>query len=111
LAMLGFATFVAAGGIAHVWQRLPSTRYHATALGWSYLLITIGLRLMFFDLTAAGLVEAHLWQSGAPWIDSVRAVASYWAFRDASAAPILAGFLAFLLGLTTGPKGGVSLEA
>ena len=111
LAMLGFATFVAAGGVAHAWQRLPSSRYNATAMAWSYWLITIGLMVMFFDLTAAGLVEAHLWESGAPWIDSVRAVSSYWAFRDASAVPILAGFLAFLLGLTTGPKGGVSLEA
>jgi cytochrome c oxidase cbb3-type subunit 1 len=104
LAMLGFATFVAAGGIAHAWQRVPGVRYNAAAMAWSYWLISTGLVIMFLDLTAAGLVEAHLWESGAPWMDSVRAVASYWAFRDASAAPVLAGFLAFLLGLTTGPS-------
>src|SRR5215467_13857735 len=29
LAMLGFATFAAAGGITHVWQRIPWARYNA----------------------------------------------------------------------------------
>jgi cytochrome c oxidase cbb3-type subunit I len=111
LAMLGFATFIAAGGVAHVWQKVPGTRYNAAAMAWSYWLITTGLLVMFFDLTAAGLVEAHLWQDGSPWIDSVRAVASYWGFRDASAAPILAGFVAFLLGLTTGPLASNTVEA
>ncbi|WP_279382154.1 hypothetical protein [Pseudomonas sp. 58(2021)] len=32
LAMLGFATFIAAGGIAHAWQRIPRTRYNAAAM-------------------------------------------------------------------------------
>jgi cbb3-type cytochrome oxidase subunit 1 len=110
LAMLGFATFVAAGGIGHVWQRLPGARYNAVAMTVSYWLMGTGLLVMFFDLTAAGLVEAHLLQSGTPWIDSVRAVSSYWAFRDASAVPILAGFVAFLLGLITGPPVGAPSE-
>ena len=32
LAMLGFATFAAAGGLVHVWQRIPWARYNARAL-------------------------------------------------------------------------------
>ena len=32
--------------------------------------------MMVSDLTIAGLVEAHLWQSAAPWIESVRAAQS-----------------------------------
>ena len=52
---------------------------------------------MFADLTRAGLVEAKLWQSSAPWIDSVRAVRPYWLVRTLTAIPISAGFAALLV--------------
>ncbi len=105
LAMLGFATFAAAGGLAHAWQRIPWARYNARALDWSYWLLFVGVVVMVADLTIAGLVEARLWQSGAPWLDSVRAARPFWLVRTLSAIPIGAGFIAFLLGLTTGPRG------
>lgn len=104
LAMLGFATFVAAGGIAHAWQRIPNNRYSAAAMNWAYWLITIGLLAMFTTLTAGGLVQAQIWETTAPWMDSVRASLAYWWIRDLSGLPILAGFIAFFLGLTTGAR-------
>jgi len=105
LAMLGFATFAAAGGLAHVWQRIPWARYNARALEWSYWLLFAGVILMVTDLSIAGLVEARLWQSAAPWLDSVRAARPYWIVRTGSAIPIAAGFLALLAGFTTGRRG------
>jgi len=105
LAMLGFSTFAAAGGLAHVWQRIPWARYNARALDWSYWLLFSGVILMVTDLTIAGLVEARLWQSAAPWLDSVRAARPYWFIRTGSAIPIAAGFIALLAGFTTGPRG------
>jgi len=105
LAMLGFATFAAAGGLAHVWQRMPDARYNARALEWSYWLLTFGVVMMVTDLTIAGLVEAGAWRSGAPWLDSVRAARPYWIVRTLSAVPIGAGFVLLLLGLTTGERG------
>ena len=105
LAMLGFATFAAAGGLAHVWQRIPSARYNARALEWSYWLLFAGVILMVTDLTIAGIVEARLWQSAAPWLDSVRAARPYWIVRTGSAIPIAAGFIMLLVGLTTGRRG------
>ncbi len=42
LAMLGFATFAAAGGLVHVWQRIPWARYNARAIEWSYWLLVVG---------------------------------------------------------------------
>ena len=105
LAMLGFATFAAAGGLAHVWQRIPWARYNARALDWSYWLLFAGVILMVTDLTIAGLVEARLWQSAAPWLDSVRAARPYWFIRTGSAVPIAAGFVLLLVGFTTGPRG------
>src|SRR5579864_15883 len=105
LAMLGFATFAAAGGLAHVWQRIPWARYNHRAMEWAFWLLFAGVILMVSDLTLAGLVEARLWQSAAPWLDSVRAVRPYWIVRTGSAIPIAAGFIALLVGFTTGPRG------
>ena len=105
LAMLGFATFAAAGGLVHVWQRMPTARYNARALEWAYRLLLIGVVLMVVDLTAAGIVEARVWQSGAPWLDSVRAARPYWIVRALAAIPLGGGFIALLVGLTTGTPG------
>src|SRR5246500_2089570 len=104
LAMIGFASFIALGGVAHLWQRIPGTRYNERMMNWSFWFLAIGLALMVADLTVAGLVEAQVWRSSAPWIDSVRAVGSYWLVRTLSGLPILAGFLLFWISLVTGPK-------
>jgi cytochrome c oxidase cbb3-type subunit I/II len=108
LAMLGFATFAALGGLVHAWQRLPSARYNARAIDWGFGVLVVGVTVMVVDLTIAGLVEARLWQAGAPWLESVRAATPYWIVRSAAAVPIAAGFVLLLVGLTTGPRGGGS---
>jgi len=107
LAMLGFASFAAIGGLVHAWQRIPWARFNTRALAWSYWLLLIGVVSMVSVLTIAGIVEARLWQSGAPWLDSVHAARPYWLHRSLSAVPLAAGFIALLLGLTTGPRGGL----
>jgi cytochrome c oxidase cbb3-type subunit I/II len=104
LAMIGFGSFIALGGIAHMWQRIPGTRYNERMMNWSFWLLASGLTLMVTDLTIAGLVEAQAWQTSAPWIDSVRAVASYWLIRTVSGLPILTGFVLFWISLVTGPR-------
>jgi cbb3-type cytochrome oxidase cytochrome c subunit/cytochrome c553 len=103
-AMIGFASFLALGGIAHVWQRIPGTRYNERTMNWSFWLLAVGITLMVGDLTIAGLVEAQVWASSAPWIESVRAVASYWLVRTFSGLPILAGFILFWTSLISGPR-------
>jgi len=67
--------------------------------------------MMVVDLTVAGLVEAQAWQSGAPWIESVRAARPYWLIRALSAIPIAAGFIALLVGVTTGTRRDVPTDA
>jgi cbb3-type cytochrome c oxidase subunit I len=103
-AMIGFASFLALGGIAHVWQRIPGTRYNERTMNWSFWLLATGLTLMVADLTIAGLVEAQVWASSAPWLASVSAVANYWLVRTFSGLPILAGFILFWTSLVTGPR-------
>ena len=109
LAMLGFATFASIGGIIHAWQRIPWARYNARALEWAYWLLLVGITIMVVDLTIAGILQAKLWQSGAPWLDSLQASRPYWIVRTLSAIPITAGFVSLLVGLTTGPRGAGAL--
>ena len=105
LAMLGFATFAAAGGVIHAWQRIPQARYNPRLLDGAYWLLLAGVVMMVSDLTHAGLVEASLWRSSAPWIDSVRAVRPYWLIRSLTFVPIATGFVLLLAGLVTGERG------
>jgi cbb3-type cytochrome oxidase subunit 1 len=105
LAMLGFATFAAAGGIVHAWQRIPWARYNDQLVRHAYWLLLIGLAIMVIDLTIAGLVESQAWQSGAPWMDSVREARPYWTIRTYSFIPIAGGFIALFAGLITGRRG------
>ena len=104
LAMFGFASFIAIGGVAYVWQRTPGFRYNERAMAWSFWMLSIGLGLMVLDLTAAGVIEGQMWNSSAPWLDSVRAVRGYWMTRTIAAIPSLAGFLLFWAGITTGKR-------
>jgi cbb3-type cytochrome c oxidase subunit I/cbb3-type cytochrome c oxidase subunit II len=106
LAMLGFAGLTAVGGIAHVWQRTPGFHYSEPAIRWSYWSLTIGLVLMVADLTLAGLVEAHYWQTHLPWTASIVALTKYWWVRLISALPIVLGFVFFCFGILTGPLNG-----
>ena len=105
LAMLGFASFSAAGGLIHVWQRIPWARYNAEMLRLAYWLLLFGVVVMVGDLTMAGLVEGRMWQSAAPWMESVRAAQPYWLVRTLTFVPIGLGFLALLGGLVTGDPG------
>lgn len=101
LAMLGFATFVTLGGLAHAWDRSPGCRYHAGYMKLAYWLILLGLGVMFVDLTVAGLIQGSLWNSTAPWMDSVRASHGFWLIRALTALPILLGIGAFITAMLT----------
>jgi cytochrome c oxidase cbb3-type subunit I/II len=104
LAMIGFASFAAMGGLAHLWQKVPGVRSSRRALAWSYWLLVIGLALMVLDLTGAGLVQADLWQQHLPWIDSVRASQPYWIFRTVDGCVLLSGFVAYGLSFFVGDR-------
>lgn len=105
LAMLGFGGFAAAGGLVHVWQRMPDARYNARAIEWAYWLMVVGLVGMFVDLTAAGLVQGAMWKDATPWLDSVTASRVYWVGRAHLGTILALSFIALLAGLTTGERG------
>jgi cbb3-type cytochrome c oxidase subunit I len=106
LAMLGFASFAAAGGLVHAWQRISWARYNPRAIDWAFSLVSAGLVLMVVDLSIAGVIQGRMWQSGAPWIESVQASRVFWAIRAHGASVLVGGgFIALLIGLTTGARG------
>ncbi len=102
LAMIGFASFMALGGLLHAWRLTSGCRYNRRAANWSFWLLALGLGGMVLDLTAAGLVQGQLWQTDLPWMDSVRASAPFWWVRSVSGFVLLAGFLAVVAAMTTG---------
>ncbi len=104
LAMLGFASFVAIGGITHAWQQIPTAKYNSRALSHAYWLLLVGVIFMVLDLSLAGLVEANVWQSGLPWIESVREVRKLWVARSFVAIPIIGGLISLLVSMLTGSQ-------
>lgn len=102
LAMLGFATFTAIGGMSYVWQRVPNARFNKRALNHAYWLLLVGMVTMVSLLTAAGLAESKIWQTPLPWIDSVRAVKDYWMMRTLTAILIGGGFISLFVSFFTG---------
>ena len=105
LAMLGFATFASIAGLLHAWQKMTDAPYHARAINAAYWLTTVGIVVMVFDLTLAGLAQGDLWKAGAPWVVSLRASEPYWVIRTLSAIPVTAGFGLLCYGLLKGPRG------
>ena len=82
LAMIGFASFIALGGLLHCWRLTPGCRYNHHAADWSFWLLTLGLVAMVLDLTTAGLVQGQLWSGDLPWMESVRASGPFWWVRS-----------------------------
>ncbi len=103
LAMIGFASFTALGGLLHAWRLTPGCRYNRRWRAGRSGCLSLGLAGMVLDLTAAGLVQGQLWQGDLPWMDSVRASAPFWWVRSVSGFVFLAGFLCVVAAMTTGP--------
>jgi len=110
LAMIGFASFAAVGGLLHVWKQTAGLRYNVGAANWAFWLLAVGLFLMVADLTAAGMVQGQLWQSETPWIESVSASRPFWITRSLAGLPVLAGFGALCLAMLAGPVGRVARD-
>lgn len=102
LAMLGFATFTAIGGMVRVWQQIPGTRFSEKQLKLCYWHLLFGLILMVGTLSLAGLTEAQVWQSTLPWLESVRNAKQFWFVRTLSGVPIGAALFFLVRALTSG---------
>jgi cytochrome c oxidase cbb3-type subunit I len=94
LVMFGVFTFWLLGAVVHLWPKLVGREWWSPALNsWNFWLSTIGLVLMFIDLTAAGLVQGFLWRDLAQWEKSIAASIPFWHARSIAGTMIAAGQL------------------
>lgn len=104
LALLGFASFIAIGGMLYAWRNTVGVRYNPHLATWSFWLLSFGLLAMVLVLTIAGMIQGQLWQGAGPWLDSVEASRPYWVIRTLTGVPIILGFGALILAMTTGHR-------
>jgi cytochrome c oxidase cbb3-type subunit I len=94
LVMFGVFTFWLVGGVVYLWPRLVGREWWSPALNsWNFWLSTLGLLLMFIDLTAAGVVQGFMWRDLAQWEKTILASMPFWHARSIAGSMILAGQL------------------
>jgi len=92
--MFGAFTFWMFGVIDWLWPRICRREWHSNGLrAWHFWLSTIGIAVMFVDLTAAGLIHGFMQRELNDWMDIVSASVPFWWVRTFSGGLILAGFL------------------
>ncbi|MBS1904715.1 MAG: cbb3-type cytochrome c oxidase subunit I [Bacteroidetes bacterium] len=92
LVMLGVFGFWLLGTVTHLWPRVTGREWYSLRLNtWHYWLSTIGLVIMFGDLTIAGLVQGFSWRSLQIWEQSLIASFPFWLVRTFAGVLIVLG--------------------
>ncbi len=94
LVMFGVFSFWIVGMVVYLWPKLTGFAWWSERLNHiNYWFSTIGLIVMFLDLTIAGVVQGYLWQNLAPWERSLTASMPFWHLRSAAGLFIISGWL------------------
>jgi cytochrome c oxidase cbb3-type subunit I len=94
LVMFGVFSFWIVGMVVHLWPKLTGFAWWSERLNHvNYWFSTIGLIVMFLDLTIAGVVQGYLWQNLAPWERSLTASMPFWHLRSIAGLFIISGWL------------------
>jgi cytochrome c oxidase cbb3-type subunit 1 len=92
LVMFGVFAFWLIGGITYMWPRICGREWWSPKLNaWNYWLSTIGLVIMFIDLTAAGLVQGFMWAGLSQWEQTITASMPFWHARTIAGSMIITG--------------------
>lgn len=94
LVMFGVFSFWIMGMVVYLWPKLTGFAWWSDRLNHiNYWFSTIGLIVMFLDLTIAGVVQGYLWQNLAPWERSLTASMPFWHLRSIAGLVIITGWL------------------
>jgi len=98
LVMFGVFGFWIMGFMLYLFPRVLHVNgwYRPRWNHWHFWLTGIGMLIMFFDLTSAGLVQGFLWRALSPWTDSLTASTPFWQIRTISGTAIIVGQLFFV---------------
>jgi cytochrome c oxidase cbb3-type subunit 1 len=92
--MYGTFTFWMFGVIDWLWPRITRREWHSDRLrSWQFWLSTIGIAVMFTDLTIAGLIHGFMQRELNPWMNIVQASLPFWWVRTFAGGLMVSGFL------------------
>ncbi len=110
--MFGTFTFWMFGVIDWLWPRVVRREWYSNKLrAWHFWLSTIGIAVMFTDLTIAGLIHGFMQRDLNHWMDIVEASVPFWWVRTFSGGLLLTGLLCSLYNmLMTARRGAPYVE-
>jgi cytochrome c oxidase cbb3-type subunit I len=92
LVMFGVFGFWCIGMTIYLWPKLVKRPWWSDKLNaWNYWLTSLGVLLMFLDLTVAGVVQGYLWMNLDSWTAMLEASAPFWHVRSISGLMIITG--------------------
>ncbi len=104
--MFGTFTFWMFGVIDWLWPRIVRRPWHSNTLRvWHFWLMTIGIAVMFIDLTIAGLIAGFMQRDLNPWTDILDASLPFWWVRTFAGGMMLAGLLCWVHNLWMTARG------
>jgi len=104
--MFGVFTFWMFGVIDWLWPRIVRRKWASDGLRkWHFWLSTIGIVIMFTDLTIAGLVHGFMQRDLNPWTDIIEMSIPFWWVRTFAGGMLIAGILCLLYNMRITAKG------
>lgn len=106
--MFGTFTFWIFGVIDWLWPRITGREWHSNSLrSWHFWLSTVGIAIMFLDLTMSGLIAGFMQRELNPWSDIVVASGPFWWVRTFAGAMMIAGLMCTLYNMWMTARGTV----
>jgi cytochrome c oxidase cbb3-type subunit 1 len=100
LVMFGVFSMWLFGIMTYLFPRILKTDWYSRRLcEWHYWLSTVGIVVMFVDLTLGGVFQGFYWISGQPWDVSVDGSQPFWAVRVVAGLSIIGGVACFIWNL------------
>jgi len=95
--MFGTFTFWLLGVVDWLWPRIVRRRWHSDALrSWAFWMSTLGIIVMFLDLTMAGLIAGFMQKNLNPWHDLIVTSVPFWWVRTVAGGMMIVGLLCVL---------------
>jgi len=92
--MYGTFSFWLFGTIDWLWPRVTKREWHSNSLrSWQFWLSTVGITIMFTDLTIAGLIHGFMQKDLNPWTDILVSSIPFWWVRTFAGGMMIAGLL------------------
>jgi cytochrome c oxidase cbb3-type subunit 1 len=101
MTMYGFISFLIWGGIYGLLPRLTGKEPSHFLVGVHFWLALVGVVIYGLSLMIGGTEQGRMWISGAPFIDSVRAMSSYWLWRAVGGSLMFSAHLVFAYNVWT----------